>query len=343
MTEQLEQDAINFVKEVEAVAKDQGYQAAKEDFDSQYAMLKDEYESKIKKAYDLGLAEGETAAKRLFDDLIAQTKAEYESKVKAAYTDGYNARMAEESGTTPDVTPVPEPIDEPVDDPVNEGYNREKVISELLAIKGSKSFAFGIVDVRGNVYANPAEWTLDNKPEVLGIGYTDGSLHLCMLPKKAGATIFGFNGVKVAGVYYTKGQWKKDSKANAPSAYEDYSGASNSDALVKAMGSYDSTAVRGTAIYKAHSLVAANGKKGYLPPCGEMRIYCRYHKEVDELLTAVGGDKIRNRVGNAGEGIWTSTGLSETQGWIVLYSDNNTQPAQRDKNTSQGVRAFVEL
>lgn len=335
ISDELKKKALDFLAEIENLAKDDGYQVAKDDFDSQYAMLKDEYETKIKKAYDLGMAEGETAAKRLFDDLIAQMKADYDAKVKAAYNEGYNARAAEESGASPVVNPDPEPIDEPVDDPVNEGYSREKVISELLAIKGSSSYAFGIVDVNGNVYANASEWILDGKQDVLGIGFTNGTLHLCMHAKKIASAPYGAIDVKVDGVYHTKLQWKKDSKPNQPSAYEDYSGAKNSDALVA--NCPDSIA------HKAHAVVFANGKHGYLPPCGELRIYCQYHAKVDELLKAVGGDAIYSHKGTYNESMWSSTAIDAKQAWVVLYSETHTQPAQRNKSVKCPIRVFVEL
>lgn len=299
-------------------------------------------------------------------EFIARVESEANSEgYRKGYADGYEKHKAETEGATdagqPTTEPiqeptgpeVPSPADDPAEDPVNEGYSREKVITELLAIKGSKSCAFGIVDTSGNVHADAAEWILNGRPEVLGIGYTDGTIHLCLLPKKAGTAPFGFSGAMVPGVYHTKAQWKKDSKPGKPSAYEDYSGAANSDALVKAQDEAEAmaagisaaalAAAQNTAVFKAHSLVSARGKRGYLPPCGEMRIYCANHKKVDPLLTAVGGDKLRTRTGNANEGFWTSTCINETQAWIAMFSDSNSQPAQRQKLTNFNVRAFVEL
>ncbi len=299
-------------------------------------------------------------------EFIARVESEANSEgYRKGYADGYEKHKAETEGATdagqPTTEPiqeptgpeVPSPADDPAEDPVNEGYSREKVITELLAIKGGKSCAFGIVDTSGNVHADAAEWILNGRPEVLGIGYTDGTIHICLLPKKAGTAPFGFSGAMVPGVYHTKAQWKKDSKPGKPSAYEDYSGAANSDALVKAQDEAEAmaagisaaalAAAQNTAVFKAHSLVSARGKRGYLPPCGEMRIYCANHKKVDPLLTAVGGDKLRTRTGNANEGFWTSTCINETQAWIAMFSDSNSQPAQRQKLTNFNVRAFVEL
>lgn len=299
-------------------------------------------------------------------EFIARVESEANSEgYRNGYADGYEKHKAETEGATdagqPTTEPiqeptgpeVPSPADDPAEDPVNEGYSREKVITELLAIKGGKSCAFGIVDTSGNVHADAAEWILNGRPEVLGIGYTDGTIHLCLLPKKAGTAPFGFSVVMVPGVYHTKAQWKKDSKPGKPSAYEDYSGAANSDALVKAQDEAEAiaagisaaalAAAQNTAVFKAHSLVSARGKRGYLPPCGEMRIYCANHKKVDPLLTAVGGDKLRTRTGNANEGFWTSTCINETQAWIAMFSDSNSQPAQRQKLTNFNIRAFVEL
>ncbi len=294
-------------------------------------------------------------------EFIARVESEANSEgYRKGYADGYEKHKAETEGATdagqPTTEPiqeptgpeVPSPADDPAEDPVNEGYSREKVITELLAIKGSKSYAFGIIDTRGNVHADAAEWILNGRPEVLGIGYTDGTIHLCLHPKKADFAPFGFDGTKVPGVYHTKRQWKKDSKPGEPAAYEDYSGAKSSDALVKAQEAAEAAGdaralAHFMAICRARELVAANGKPGYLPPCGEMRIFCQRFKLVDPLLTAVGGDKLRTRTGNANEGFWTSTCINETQAWIVMFSDSNCQPAQRQKLTNFYVRAFVEL
>lgn len=295
----LEEKALDFLREVEGVSKDEGYQAAKKEFDVQ--------------------------AERL--------KADYEAKVTAAYQEGYNKHKAEVeasqevSPSTPEpVSPEPQPIDEPVDDPVNEGYSKDKVVSELLAIKGSKAYAFGIVDVMGNVYANEDEWVLDGKPQVLGIGYTDGKHHLCMSPKKVGAAAFGGNGVNFGKkVHTTKRQWHKDTTATENAAWDDYSGESNTLGIREG----------------CDGSIAAKCME-YMPACAELRVYCKHFKEVDTLLKAVGGDVLK--VQNGAYLIWSSTCRDANNAWCVRFmNEGDAQPAYRSKTSVLFTRQFIAL
>lgn len=297
ISDKLKQDALDFLSAVEAVAKDEGYQAAKKEFDAELAKAKAEYDDKVKKAYDLGLYEGYN---------------KHKSEVEAS---------GDVTPTDPDT-----PIDVPSNDPVNEGYSREKVVEELLAIKGSKSCAFGIVDVMGNVYANEDEWVLDGKPQVLGIGYTDGKHHLCMSPKKVGAAVFGGNGVNFGKkVHTTKRQWHKDTTATENAAWDDYSGESNTLGIREG----------------CDGSIAAKCME-YMPACAELRVYCKYFKEVDVLLKAVGGDVLK--VQNGAYLLWSSTCRDANNAWCVRFmNEGDAQPAYRSKTTILFTRQFIVL
>ena len=50
ISDKLKQDALDFLSAVEAVAKDEGYQAAKKEFDAQAAQLKYDYDKRIVEA-----------------------------------------------------------------------------------------------------------------------------------------------------------------------------------------------------------------------------------------------------------------------------------------------------
>lgn len=58
MTEQLEQDALDFIRQVENLAKDEGYQTAKKEFDAQVAQLKFDYDKRIVEARETYYNEG---------------------------------------------------------------------------------------------------------------------------------------------------------------------------------------------------------------------------------------------------------------------------------------------
>lgn len=89
MTKQLEQDAINFINEVEAVAKDQGYQEAKSKFDAQLAAAQADFDKRIVEAretyYNEGFAEGYNTHKQ---EMESAEPAAPEPHEVMAYTDG---------------------------------------------------------------------------------------------------------------------------------------------------------------------------------------------------------------------------------------------------------------
>lgn len=304
MSEQLKNDAIAFIGQVEDVAKDEGYQLAKKEYESKLNALKSEYDVKVKAAYDLGLE------------------------------DGYKMCKSEmNAGTKPDTPepghqdePIDEPVEEPVNDPVNEGYSREKVVSELLAIKGNKSYAFGIVDTLGNVYADLSEWIIDCKPEVLGIGYTDGKHHLCMGINATASYMYGYVG-KYDGVFTSTEMWSK-----VPS---DYAGESNTDGIIKS--SMDSIAA------KCRAVTFKNGSKGYLPAYAELNAYWKRFEEVDKLLKGVGGDILRTTAGS--QVMWTSTNKDDANAYGVLYysAAKKSQPVSKGKTSKFPTRIFFNL
>ena len=284
ISEQLRQKALDFVSEVEGVAKDAGYQAAKKEFDAK----------------------------------AAQMMADYDAKVKAAYNEGYAACKAElDAGakpSTPDTKPEPAT------------YSREKAVNGLLGIKGDKPHAFGIIDTAGNVYADALAWDLRGKPDVLGIGYTDGEHFLCLHPLRVQAAAFGGDGVNFgAQVHTTKRQWHKDTTAKENAAYDDFSGVSNTAGIVA--GCTDSIAAKCT---------------DYLPACGELRVYCKYYAEVDALLKAIGGDVLKT--GGGTQVLWSSTCRDASLAWAVLFGANYAaQPAYRAKIIKLFTRQFIKL
>ena len=58
ISDKLKQDALDFLSAVEAVAKDEGYQAAKKEFDAQAAQLKYDYDKRIVEARETYYNEG---------------------------------------------------------------------------------------------------------------------------------------------------------------------------------------------------------------------------------------------------------------------------------------------
>ena len=58
ISDKLKKDALDFLSEVEAIAKDEGYQAAKKEFDAQAAQLKYDYDKRIVEARETYYNEG---------------------------------------------------------------------------------------------------------------------------------------------------------------------------------------------------------------------------------------------------------------------------------------------
>ena len=58
MKEQTKQDVLNLIEQVENIARDEGYQAAKKEFDAEMAIIKVEHEKALKDAYDAGYSDG---------------------------------------------------------------------------------------------------------------------------------------------------------------------------------------------------------------------------------------------------------------------------------------------
>lgn len=58
MNEQTKKDVLNLIEQVENIARDEGYQAAKREFDAEIASIKVEHEKALKNAYDAGYNDG---------------------------------------------------------------------------------------------------------------------------------------------------------------------------------------------------------------------------------------------------------------------------------------------
>ena len=54
ISETLKTKSLDLLAEIESIARDEGYQAAKENFDLKCSQLKDEYEKKVKAAFNDG-------------------------------------------------------------------------------------------------------------------------------------------------------------------------------------------------------------------------------------------------------------------------------------------------
>jgi len=252
----------------------------------------------------------------------------YNSGYTKGYDDGYKIGQASTEPTVPD-----EPIIEP-DIPVEPNeYSTEKAISNLKALK-TGSYVFAIIDKYGNAYATVNDWKNAGSKEVLGIGYCTNSVQLCMGIKKTESAAFGGDGIKFnSKVYTTTKQWHNTS-TSVIAAFDDMTGPSNTEGIME--GCSDSLAE------KCYNVVFANGKHGYMPACGELRLFCKYFSQVDALLGGVGGDKIKTQ--NGASVYFSSTCKDKNYAWGVRYmNEGDAQPQANLKTKKLRTRVFVVL
>lgn len=338
MTDQLQKDARTFLAEVEEEVKAECQQSAGDEI----ARLNAAHAAEIEALNAAHAAETEalnaahaaeiSKMQADFDVRIVQERERYYNE---GFADGKTDHSQEAGGTAADKDePAPDPGDVPAPEP--EGCTDAKVRTSLLALLGDKKSVFGIVDAQGRAYATADEYCRAGSPVPLGVGYTDGTLFLCMGAREIAAAAFGGNGVNFgSSVYATSAQWGKDDKPNAPSAFNDYSGAKSTEGLVS--GCSDSIAAR------CRDVVFANGKHGYMPACGELRLFTRSAAQVDALLEVIQGDKLIFKAGAHQMHAATLNPKTTLCYWGVRYSTTSSQPESHSRTSMLRTRTFVEI
>ena len=332
----LKTQALNFLKSVisDATAKGvsdgktSGYNSGytKGYADGTAAGSSGGYDKGKAEGYELGLAEGRIVGYNNgktdgYNLGLSDGKAVgYESGYTRGYLDGANE--CEEGG---EVTPPTPPTGDT-------SYDSERAKANLQALR-TGSYVFAIMDKFGNAYATVDDWKAKGSKEVLGIGYASATLELCMGIKKTSSFAFGGDGVKFnSKVCTTKQQWHKNT--GELTAFDDYSGASNTEGIME--GCNDSLAE------KCYAVTFPNGRNGYMPGCGELRLYCKYFKQVDALLEGVGGDVLKTVAG--AQVMHASTCKDNSYVWAVrYYNEGDAQPQANLKTKKLPTRVFVQL
>lgn len=258
----------------------------------------------------------------------------YNSGYTIGYEEGINQSHpdtpVEPSGDTPSSgdTPTPSGDTPSSGDTPQDGYSTEKAVANLDALKGEKSYVFAILDDNANAYGTVADWQNAGSPTVLGIGFASGSTHLCMHIKKLSSRAFGGDGIKfnTKKVFTSTDQWK--------TVYTNMTGVANTDGIIAECNDSCAAACK--------NVVFANGKNGYMPAQGEIRIICKYFAKADELLVGVGGDKLKTQ--NGAQVLWSSTCRDANTAWSVRFmSEGDSQPKYYTKTSKLACRVFVEL
>jgi len=319
ISEKLKQEALDFLKGVIAETDSEGKAIG--------------YNSGYTKGYSIGLAEGQvngfnSGYTKGYSNGISEGKPSgYESGYTNGYKEGYKDGKSQVEPTEPDVPEI-----EPITPPAEE-YNSEKAIANLKALRVG-SYVFAIMDKFGNAYATVDDWKNGGSKDVLGIAYCSSNRQMCMGINKVGPSVFGGDGNSFnSKVCTTTKQWP-NSSTKETAAFDDYSGLSNTEGIIECCT--DSLAE------KCHNIVFANGKNGYMPSCGELRIFCKYFPEVDKLLEGVGGNKLKTQSG--AQVMHSSTCKNKSYVWAVRYmKEGDAQPQSNLKTKNLSTRVFVEL
>jgi hypothetical protein len=314
ISKELQQEALDLLAKVEAAAKEEGRKEALSECAAQLA---------------------EQQAR--FDAQLAKER-------QAAYAEGYNAHLAEAETATQGNNPnTPSEHSENSDhsehsNPPTSTYSRDRAINGLLSLKGSNSHAVAIIDKYGNVHTDGKNLAIS---DVLGIGFTDGEHHLCMSLFKVAAAELCPDGVNFGDdVFTTQYQWRNAANKATP-AFDDYDGVMNTAGFLKHCS--DSLA------HRCHAVIFANGRNGYMPACGELRLISKYGSEADALLKSFGkksdgnfvADMLQYQAGAILE--HTSTLCTAPYSWAVRHYSTASQPEKVLRSRKFRTRPFVEL
>lgn len=119
--------------------------------------------------------------------------------------------------------------------------------------------------------------------------------------------------------------------SDAAIAKTDYAGFENTSRMINSMSSVTSGAA-----YLCSNYVFPNGQKGYLPALGEWMIVAKYETEVENALTLIGGDAVKDS--------WSSTQYSATEAWkFTRFFNAEYRTKNPSGSTSTYARAFTTL
>ncbi len=285
--------------------------------------LKKEAQEFVTGVEDASYKDGYEAAVKEYSAKITALEAEYEKKIESAHKEGYDECLKALSGNNEGEPESGEGV-----------YDSNTAKANLLALKGEQSYVVCVMDCFGKVYGTVKEWLEAGSPLVLGIAYTNGKDFLCMHINEIAKSKFGGDGVMFGKkVHTTTKQWKSENSTTL-TAFDDRNGVLNTEGIIE--GCNDSLAA------KCKAVVFNNGKSGYMPASGELRLYCKYMSKVDALINDLGGDPLKTQHG--AQMLHSSTCRNASTVWMVRYmKDGDAQPAFREKNTVCPTRAFVEL
>lgn len=181
-----------------------------------------------------------------------------------------------------------------------------------------------IVDVNGMFY-NESEWKASGveNEDADGVAVSDGT-HRFIIAKKQFTGVNGGKGTLVEGQFTT---------TDENTAYTDFNGKANTDAMIAALSSSAAHTIRGRNDFPS-------GQQGYYGTAGEWRIVQDNRNIIQTLLEAIGADELVTSV--QGCEYLTSTQYNANLEWYFHFGTDN-KVYSTDKDRQYHIRALAEL
>ena len=180
-----------------------------------------------------------------------------------------------------------------------------------------------IQHIDGSLYTE-SEWTsagyANNTANGVAVVSDECSFVVAKENASSSTLAWGGDGILIEGVL---------SKSSSSEAIKDYQGKDNTEKIVQQLGASGGKAANACATY-----IFPNGKRGYLPALGELKLMFDNITTISSVMTQIGG-ALQN--GNYG----SSTQAGATNYWTLFLSSGSM--SYTSKNNACYVRAFTTL
>lgn len=189
-----------------------------------------------------------------------------------------------------------------------------------IAIEGAPNGVY-ILATDNKLYTS-AKWKAEWNWAAVGVAVVSDESKFVISPESETYTVWGGRGILINDIITT---------TDSTVAITDYSGSDNTDKIIAQLGTGKAPAAE-----YCRGIIFKNGKKGYLPACGEWQIANSNKTEVDNCMSLISGvvfNKINDYI--------TSTQRDDVSIWI--YRWYNASKSYTDKSGYYYVRSFAPL
>lgn len=204
------------------------------------------------------------------------------------------------------------------------GLKRPNVslVNEPFSVHYNNYIPLGVFaqHIDGNLYTKE-EWAYAGfaNDQANGVAVVTDAMRFVIAKEKMDARIWSSNNkTLISGVYVA---------ANSTTASYDKNGKKNTQIMLE-------SDTEGAA-YACANFSFPNGAKGYLPSAGELTVAAKYKKEINNILSIIGGQTLTTEHG------WSSTQESGYYAWKMIWS---TEMLSYDiKEAAVSLRPFTAL